>query len=101
MPAWTAVDRVSIAQPHRARITRQALQRRDRRGSLFMGAGRIADGLFELGPPFGVALDEFAALLVLDDLGSLGHQRSSRNSTWRRITGSYLRSTIRSGSLRR
>src|SRR5882757_7134093 len=72
-----------------------------RHGPVGIGGGRIADALLELGAPGGVARDDLPALFVARDLRLLGHQRSSRKSTCLRTTGSYLRSTIRSGSLRR
>src|ERR1700737_1192963 len=101
MAAGPAVDRVAVAQPNRAGVAGLAGQRALVRLLLLGGARRRADDRLELGAPLGVARHDHAALLVAGDLGFLGHQRSSRNSTWRRITGSYLRSRSRSGSLRR
>src|ERR1700752_3853470 len=101
MAAGAAVDRVAVAQPNSAGVTGLAGQCALRCLPLLGGARWRPDDRLELGAPLGVARHHRAALLVAGDLGFLGHQRSSRNSTWRRITGSYLRSRSRSGSLRR
>src|ERR1700757_718455 len=102
IPARTPVDRVAVAQPHSTGIAGLARQLPSCRLPLLPGARRRADDLCEFSAALRVASHNRATAVVLDDLGFLGHaQRSSRKSTWRRITGSYLRSTRRSGSLRR
>src|SRR5690242_7325206 len=101
MAAGAAIGGVPIAQSYRTGVARQSLQRELCRRPAIVGGGRIADQLLELGPAFGVAGHDSAALLVAGDLGFLRHHRSSRKSTCRRSSGSYLRSTMRSGSLRR
>src|SRR5271163_517405 len=102
MPARTPVDGIAVAHTHRAGVAGLARQLALRRRPLTTGARWRADDLFEFSATMGVVRHDCATAVVFDDLGFLGHaQRSSRKSTWRRITGSYLRSTNRSGSLRR
>jgi len=65
------------------------------------GALAVSLPAWSVGTALGVSRHGPAAAPVGRELGLLGHQRDSLNSTCRRTTGSNLRRTRRSGVLRR
>jgi hypothetical protein len=101
MAAGPAVDRVAVAQPNRAGVAGLAGQRALGRLPLLGGTRWRADDRLELGALLGVGATTARRCWLRAILDCLAISAPRENSTWRRITGSYLRSRSRSGSLRR